>query len=510
MSSVTTDESTYGSNLWRQPSVMSAASSNLTSSSGGADSLISMDLPSFEEKNDGGDHLSFISHRPNLIYQLMDDLAIIDEIYQTFDDEVESEPYERQVADAARNVAQKKHAADQMCQSEQQHIDDLENFGRYYLGPIKQWINDPSNAEIFIKYPVLCSKASLDSLFSQLEQLTVIHREFCFDLKERLDMWGPTQFISDIFARFYERMSIYETFLNGYPNIIVTLDSLYTKSNAFAKFIDGCISRANNPTVKDLLFYLKNPIARLSTYSLFVTQMTMATEPSHPDYRALIKVQEKFVNREKEWKTIIKDRLAHVRVLEASRTIQGNPATVTTARRLLISGILTQVNMSDPQSTADSRTYLLYNDIFMFCQKVKPNSNSNGKKSGKPLAPVKLQYKGIISLKHAEIVPLSAKLIAKITEVKKPSGLGAFMRKSDAQNPTATNGASLVYGFEIRTNERSGELLAVGLDSSVPVPGHASGNGAKRQLIMRTQTEAEQNAWIALLRKTSHIMTRRK
>lgn len=206
----------------------------------------------------------------------------------------------------------------------------------------------------------------------------------------------------------------------------------------------------------------------------------------------------------------IKDRLAHVRVLEASRTIQGNPATVTTARRLLISGILTQVNMSDPQSTVDSRTYLLYNDIFMFCQKVKPNGNNNGKKSSKPPAPAKLQYKGIINLKHAEIVPLSAKLIAKISEVKKPSGLGAFMRKSDTQNPSAANEISLIYGFEIRTNERSGELLAVGLDSSVPVPGHASGNGAKRQLIMRTQTEAEQNAWIALLRKTSHTMTRRK
>lgn len=93
MSSVTTDESTYGSTLWRQPSVMSAASSNLTSSSGGADSFISMDLPSFEEKSDSNDHLSFITHRPNLIYQLMDDLAIIDEIYQNFDDEVESEPY---------------------------------------------------------------------------------------------------------------------------------------------------------------------------------------------------------------------------------------------------------------------------------------------------------------------------------------------------------------------------------------------------------------------------------
>jgi hypothetical protein len=96
MSSVTTDESNYGNTLWRQPSVMSAASSNLTSSSGGGDSYVSMEIHSFEKDASHlqtQDQLSFITHRSDHYYQLMDDLAIIDEIYQTFDDEVESEPY---------------------------------------------------------------------------------------------------------------------------------------------------------------------------------------------------------------------------------------------------------------------------------------------------------------------------------------------------------------------------------------------------------------------------------
>lgn len=92
MSSVTTDESSYGSNLWRQPSVMSEASSNLTSSSG-AESFISMDLSSFEKDLGTIDQLSFITHRSDQLFQLMDDLSIIDEIYQNFNDEVESEPY---------------------------------------------------------------------------------------------------------------------------------------------------------------------------------------------------------------------------------------------------------------------------------------------------------------------------------------------------------------------------------------------------------------------------------
>lgn len=95
MSSVATDESNFGG-LWRQPSsALSETSSNLTTSSGG-DSSISIDLLQFDRENvhySNSDQLSFITHRSEHYYQLMDDLAIIDEIYQTFDEDVESEPY---------------------------------------------------------------------------------------------------------------------------------------------------------------------------------------------------------------------------------------------------------------------------------------------------------------------------------------------------------------------------------------------------------------------------------
>jgi hypothetical protein len=89
------------------------------------------------------------------------------------------------VADAARNVAQKKNAADQMCQSEQQHINDLENFHRYYIHPMSRWINEVANAEVFVKYPGICSKSALNNLFAHTEEMTVAHQEFCGGLKER-------------------------------------------------------------------------------------------------------------------------------------------------------------------------------------------------------------------------------------------------------------------------------------------------------------------------------------
>lgn len=92
---------------------------------------------------------------------------------------------ERQVADAARNVAQKRNAADQMCQSELIHINDMENFHRYYLTPMDHWISDPANADVFVRFPGLCSKSVINSLFSHCQDMTAAHQEFCADLKER-------------------------------------------------------------------------------------------------------------------------------------------------------------------------------------------------------------------------------------------------------------------------------------------------------------------------------------
>lgn len=90
MSSIATSSDYEANNgLWKYPSVTSSAQSHLTSSSA-SDSFLSMD--SFEKET--ADQLSFITQRSEHFNQLLDDLAIIDEIYTTFeDDQVESEPY---------------------------------------------------------------------------------------------------------------------------------------------------------------------------------------------------------------------------------------------------------------------------------------------------------------------------------------------------------------------------------------------------------------------------------
>ncbi|KAI8090221.1 Dbl homology domain-containing protein [Gilbertella persicaria] len=500
MSSIaTTIDGTNQSNaLWRQNSIVSATSSNITSSSG-EDSILSMEFSERDSFQASSDHLSFFTDKSDNLYQLMDDLAIIDEIYHTFGDESECEPYEQQVADAARNVAQKKMSIERMCQSEEDHITDMEQFLFYFLEPIHRWTYDSANADVFQKFPAICSRTAIATLFETIKEITKVHQELYTGLRDRLKMWGPTQFVSDILASFHEKMPIYEKYLKYYASFIVTIDTLCRKSPQFCKFLESCVPRTDAPNIKDVVFYLKNPIVRLPFYSSFVSQISTATELSHPDYRALVKLKDKYERREKEWRVLLKDRLALVRVLEAARSIQNNPAIATTNRRLFITGPLTKVDMSDPQSMSDTRTHLLYNDIFMYCQKVKM---SKKKSDNNPT----LVYKGMINLKHAEIVPLSPSIIARLSETKRSLGL-SFMRKSDT--PSLPNTA--IYGFEIKVNDRHEQPTSVAWNNGTyPVPGHNSGNGSKRQLIMRTQTEAEQEAWIALLRKVSQQVTRKR
>lgn len=89
------------------------------------------------------------------------------------------------MADAARNVAQKLQLVKQMCQLEEQHINEMEYFLYYYLEPIDNWIHESSNSDIFQKHPGLCSEKALVDLFQITKQITKAHQELFKGLKDR-------------------------------------------------------------------------------------------------------------------------------------------------------------------------------------------------------------------------------------------------------------------------------------------------------------------------------------
>lgn len=92
---------------------------------------------------------------------------------------------ERQVADTARNVSQKKLKVEQLCQSEEQLVHELGAFQKYYLVPLQRWTQEASNSELFAKYPQLCSQIAIEDLDRQISNILAVHRQFLNEFKER-------------------------------------------------------------------------------------------------------------------------------------------------------------------------------------------------------------------------------------------------------------------------------------------------------------------------------------
>ncbi|KAI8992052.1 Dbl homology domain-containing protein [Mycotypha africana] len=504
----------YSYDLWRQQSITSAKS--YATSSSEKESLKSYDSSEKDPYFLVRSPAYFDSYDTNYLSQLLDDLSIIDEVYQAFNDETDTGPYETQFVNAAKNVAQKQFIIQQMCLTEDKYIIDLENFLFYYLEPIEHWICESSqNHDIFHKYSDVCSKQSLIDQFEITKDITKAQEVFYRGSKERLEMWGPTQFISDIFAEFYDKLSAYRRYVDNFPSVILTLDILYKRSTSFCKMIDECASKTQSTNLKDFFTYLKLPMQKFSQYEPYINQLVQATEAAHPDYRSLVKIQEKYTEIVKQMEQAIADRISHLRVLEVSRFIHDVPIHVSPTRRLYISGLLTKVDQSNPHSLTDTRTYFLYSDALIYCQKIKVTSHQDAITT---TSPTKLHYKGSIRLKKAEIMPLSPKTVAKITsEVKKPfafrirkASLETKPTSEQRQNSIAAT-TPTVYGFEICTCEYFVEGGGAGLWSDNTIALHHNGSGStKRVYTMRTRTEAEQNAWIGLLRRTINNLSIKK
>lgn len=174
---------------------------SLISNSGSSDSYSISSLENSQSK----DQLYFDTTVADPFHQLLDDLNIIDDFIPDYNDlENEIEWHygkhtvmifiiarfdfvfiERQVADAARNVAQKQSTVFRLCQFEQEQFVDFEKFLMCYMEPLIRWINEPSNSIIFQRFPDTCSLQSLLELYEVIRILTRAHQEFFQGLKER-------------------------------------------------------------------------------------------------------------------------------------------------------------------------------------------------------------------------------------------------------------------------------------------------------------------------------------
>ncbi|KAI9032793.1 hypothetical protein CLU79DRAFT_693251 [Phycomyces nitens] len=426
--------------------------------------------------------------------QLVDDLSIIDDLDAVYGNYIDNEAFgnntctidfpisytvkiDKQVADVARNVSFKHQSLVSFFRDESRYAKELSQFQDYYATQIQKWTEIPANKASLAKRKVPEYKDQLRTFLDGMSTIHAAHTESIANMEARLEMWGPTQLVSDIFSSLYLRILAYKTFFDNYSQIIVMIDTLY-KASSFNKYMHS---------IHPLLYYVRLPTTRC-TYSRIITQLLDYTEPSHPDYLGLVDIRHNLILLEKQLHEKINDCQSHLMVLECSRIIENCSIPVTIDRRLILRATLIKVNLENPLLVNDTRTYVLYNDSLIFCKKVKN------------LRKERLQCKGSLDLVGATLRPIPKSLVAQMTEARKPV-LPAFFSKKmeEPQSPQIP-----VYGFELVVNEKTSDgptsqNFSFAVDSLPGVKG--GGIVYRRRHVVRTNTLAEQTLWIDKLVK---------
>ncbi|KAI8338208.1 Dbl homology domain-containing protein [Chlamydoabsidia padenii] len=419
------------------------------------------------------------SHPDHLDYdQSMDDLSIIDDIYSSYDQEQMS--WDNRAVN--ENDALKEQMMQQLIQTESQFLGDLDAFQSHYITTMRQFQVQ--------KNKLAFQPQDGDIVAHPLQHLTSAHHTLVVDLRQRLSIYGPTQITSDIFYQFFERMNdIYTDYMESFSLSLMTLDRLQ-KTNTFVKFTESC--RQLNPSLKEFGYYLRLPLTRISVYTQTVERCTQLTEPSHPDYLALIKITQQYKNRQSLWQPSIDDCLAHYKVYECYRLVRNSPALVTPTRRLILHSELTHIDPSLPTDLSDRRTYILYNDLFIFC---KHHDNA-------------LYYHGIVILDQTVLKPLDTKIANKILQHgghRKRSLFGIKKQEVSPGSPRHVYGLELFFQF-VRDKDATTYLNPIlnyggGVANNVP-----SSDSLRRHILLMNSME-EQQLWMNHLQQVIKSIT---
>ncbi|ORX52787.1 Dbl homology domain-containing protein [Hesseltinella vesiculosa] len=420
--------------------------------------------------------------------QLLDDLSIIDDVYQAYDPDQFESVLDYQVDHTTKNGAFKHQMVQHLIQTEIQFIHDLACLESFYGSRIHEFL------AIENKKKQVYSPADTDALFKPIQSLIPAHKSLLEELRQRLTIWGPTQLLSDIFNRFYDYTNAcYTIYLKGFNASILLLDQLH-KTAPFAKFLKTC--QEKDDAIQQLGHYLQHPLVRLPAYTDIIVQCAQLTEATHPDYNALSNAASNFKKRQRHWDAMIDDSLGLYDVYQSYRLVQNSPAQVTLSRRLLLHDELIHVDMLLPHETSDVRSYLLFNDLFIFCKKQKDG---------------RLAHRGIIILKKVKLKPLEPALVDKIMEKEKQlqqrnkgrkKSLLSSSRKSIASGHSSGSSSVLtddtgVYGFELHFQFFSSDHFAV-TNPFTGMGGTATASvyDEMRRLVLRTKSLEQQQRWM--------------
>jgi len=130
----------------------------------------------------------------------------------------------------------------------------------------------------------------LEKMFSNLEELIVVHLSIFYQISKRIGTWDSYKksksCVGTVFIENAEALRLYANYINGYN---VSLDVVRKETNFNSKFKPFLSAASHNSRCQrlDLLSFLIMPVQRLPRYVLLLKDMFRHTSEDHPDYEDL-------------------------------------------------------------------------------------------------------------------------------------------------------------------------------------------------------------------------------
>ena len=303
-------------------------------------------------------------------------------------DENTSEKEENKVEeeDPVRKQRMRMAVINEFLDTEKAYIEDLGVLTNVFLFPIRATSLLPAE--------------DISTIFSNVEDLEPIHKEFLQKLQDQFDTRktdgtrAEDVSIGDILQRFFHYFKLYSVYAANQDASLACFNECKLKKKEFSKFIDVAQESAKCNGLFLNSFLIK-PIQRLCKYPLLLRELLKYTPPDHPDLKLLEEAAEKvsgvvdFVNEAKR----IAEEQKRMQVIEEKFGIKD---LCRPERRLTREGRVLQ----NKKGNLKMRYLFLFNDMILY---MKPLVQAHGRESYK----LKFKMVACASLSKAKIVNIA-------------------------------------------------------------------------------------------------------
>ncbi|KAI9300708.1 Dbl homology domain-containing protein [Cunninghamella echinulata] len=336
-------------------------------------------ISTYQSQEDLSQHLH--QQQPHHHIESHHSIDVIDELYDYFSHDAGLEDIHAFETNE-KQYRKRQALIQQLFDSESDYVNRLHATIQYFQRPIimhfDQFNNNNTNntnsnnnnsGSITIR-PFLLNRTSLSSnisvnvndvnyLFNPIEKLYQLHENFLEKLTQRFQIWGPTQFLSDLINDLISELSLYDSYLENYPRMMAILEIL-GKSKDARKFTEAVVNNPGGIGQVHLFSLLELPLYTVSRYHQLLSDIVKFTDPNHPDASRLKKVQLKIQRIELGLKSRIAICKNISQLMDMSLTVKGCPLMMDQPRQIIKSGKLGSIEGNNKQH--DLRICFLLSD----------------------------------------------------------------------------------------------------------------------------------------------------